>query len=116
MPILLNRRDIVLTQFPFTDLRGASIRPALVVSQGPIGQDVVLAAISSVIRGSNAATDCLIEPTHAEFPLTGLRVASVVRLHKLVTDELSVIRSRLGCIGPRLQLDVDKLLRGVLGL
>lgn len=117
MPALtLARGDIVLTQFPFTDLTGASLRPALVVSPGQIGEDVVLVAISSVVRGSRVPTDYLMETHHPEFPLTGLRVASVLRLHKLVTVERGVIVRRLGHIGPLLQAEVDKLLPTVLGL
>ena len=46
----LSRGDVVLTRFPFTDLTGASLRPALVVSPGQIGEDVVLVAVSSVVR------------------------------------------------------------------
>jgi mRNA interferase MazF len=44
----LARGDVVLRQFPFTDLSGSRIRPAVVVSHGQIGDDVVLAAISSL--------------------------------------------------------------------
>jgi mRNA interferase MazF len=116
MPTTLRRGDVVLTPFPFTDLQGASQRPALVVSQGVFGQDIVLAAISSVTRGSRIATDCLVDITHPEFRQTGLRVASVVRVHKLVTVEISIITSRLGQIGSQLQAEIDKLLRLVLGV
>jgi mRNA interferase MazF len=117
MPTLtLTRGDVVLTQFPFTDLTGTSLRPALVVSPGPIGEDVVLIAISSVVRGSRIPTDYVVETSHPEFPLTGLRVTSVFRLHKLVTVERAVIVRRLGHLGPSLQAEVDKLLPSVLGL
>jgi mRNA interferase MazF len=110
------RGDVVLTQFPFTDLTGASVRPALVVSQGLIGQDLVLAGISSVVRGALASTDYTVDTTHPEFPLTGLRVTSVLRLHKLVAVEHTVVIRRLGRIGPQLQAEADRLLRVVLGL
>ncbi|MBI3756885.1 MAG: type II toxin-antitoxin system PemK/MazF family toxin [Deltaproteobacteria bacterium] len=115
-PPMLSRGDVVLTQFPFTDLTGASLRPALVVSPGQIGEDVVLTAISSVVRGSRIPTDYLLETSHPEFPLTGLRTTSVFRLHKLVTVERSVIVRRLGRIGPQSQAEVDRLLPTVLGL
>jgi mRNA interferase MazF len=114
--VLLSRGDVVLTPFPFTDLTGASLRPALVVSPGAIGEDVVLAAISSVLRGAAAPADCPIDTAHPEFGQTGLRVASVLRLHKLVTVERSLIVRRLGQIGPQLQTEADRLLRAVLGL
>ena len=112
----LLRGDVVLTRFPFTDLTGSRLRPAVVVSQGQIGEDLVLAAISSVVRGNVAPTDCLIEGTHPEFPVTGLQVTSVLRMHKLAAVERSVIVRRLGRLGPILQAEADRLLRTVLGL
>lgn len=78
---------MVLTRFPFTDLTGASLRPAVVVSQGQIGEDIVLLAISSVVRGTLAPTDYTVEIAHPEFALTGLRVTSVIRSHKLAAVE-----------------------------
>jgi mRNA interferase MazF len=116
MPPALARGDVVLTRFPFTDLSGASVRPALVISQGLIGQDLVLAAISSVVRGALASTDYTVDTTHPEYPLTGLRVTSVLRLHKLASVEQSIIVRRLGRIGPQLQAEVDARLRIILGL
>ena len=112
----LTRGDVVLTQFPFTDLSGSALRPALVVSQRQIGQDVVLVAISSVLRGSMISTDRTVDILHPEFKLTGLRIASVIRAHKLAVVERQVIVRRLGRIGPQLQTEVDKLLRKVLSL
>jgi mRNA interferase MazF len=110
------RGDVVLTPFPFTDLRGSSVRPALIVSQGMIGQDVVLAGISSVVRGAAVPTDYLIDVSDPEFRTTGLRVASVVRLHKLASVDASILLRRLGRLGPQTQQEVDRLLRAVLGL
>ncbi|HUY12051.1 MAG TPA: type II toxin-antitoxin system PemK/MazF family toxin [Terriglobia bacterium] len=110
------RGDVVLVPFPFTDLAGSALRPAFVVSPTPIGQDVILAAISSVVRGDSYPTDCLVPSAHAEFANTGLRVTSVVRLHKLVTVEEGVVVRRLGRFGPRLSAEVDRLLRVALGL
>jgi mRNA interferase MazF len=116
MTIRLSRGDVVLTRFPFTDLAGSAVRPALVVSAGQIGQDVVLAGISSVLRAGTEATDLIVQTAHPEFKLTGLRVASAIRLHKLAAVESAVIQRRLGQLGPALQAEVDRLLRRVLGL
>jgi mRNA interferase MazF len=116
MPKSLQRGDIVLTRFPYSDLSGASVRPALVVSQGPIGIDIVLAGISSVVRSPLPPTDALVDANHAEFPQTGLRTTSVIRIHKLVAVEDNVVVRRLGAVGPILQAEVDARLRLVLGL
>jgi mRNA interferase MazF len=101
-PSTFSRGDVVLTRFPFTDLTGASLRPAVVVSSGQIGQDIVLAAVSSVVRAALAPTDYKIETTNPEFALTGLRVTSVLRIHKLAAVEHSIIVRRLGRLGPQL--------------
>lgn len=116
MPPMLERGDAVLTRFPFTGLTGASVRPGLIVSQGPVGEDVVLIAVSSVIRGARAPSDYILSMTHPEFGLTGLRLESVFRTHKLVAVERSVIVRRLGRVGLQLQAEVDLRLRAVLGL
>jgi mRNA interferase MazF len=116
MPLLLSRGDVVLTPFPFTNLTQTSLRPALVISDGPISNDVVLAGLSSVVRGQQIPTDLLIDTTHPEFKLTGLRVASVIRLHKLATVEKTILVRRLGKIGTQLQAEVNASLRKVLAL
>ena len=115
MPSFL-RGDVLLTLFPFTDLTGARLRPCLVVSPGLIGQDLIVAGISSVVRGGIIATDVLLETSYPEFRQTGLRVQSVIRLHKLAAIEQSVIGRRLGQIGPQLQAKVDQALKIALGL
>ena len=66
--------------------------------------------------GSLAPTDYTVESTYPEFVLTGLRVTSVLRMHKLAAVERSVIVRRLERLGPQLQAEVDRILRVVLGL
>ena len=112
----LSRGDVVLARFPFTDLKGSALRPAVVVSGGEIGDDVVLVAISSVVRGGRIPTDLSVDKTHPEFALTGLRVSSVLRIHKLATVERSIVVRRMGRIGPQLQKQLDDLLRQALSL
>lgn len=112
----LTRGDVVLTQFPFADLTGSSLRPAVVVSPGSIAQDVILVAISSVVRGLVSPYDYTIEESHPEFELTGLRVTSVLRVYKLAAVELDVLVRRLGRLGPNLQTELTNRLQNVLGL
>lgn len=109
--MLLARGDIVLADFPFSDLSNSKVRPALMVSPGLIGQDVVLLAISSVMRGTTVSTDLLVPVAHSEFAFTGLHIASVFRAHKLATVERKIITRRLGRVGPQLQAEIDNLLR-----
>ena len=108
------RGDVVLAPFPFSDLSGSKVRPALVVSSGTIGNDVILVAISSIVRASLVASDFLLETTHSDFPATGLKVRSVFRAHNLTTIEASLILRRLGRINASLQREIDDRLRIVL--
>src|ERR1051325_11052063 len=113
----MTRGTIVLTPFPFTDLSGNKLRPALVVTPtNRFGNDVVLAFISSNRARTLNATDLQIENTHPEFAKTGLKVSSVIRLEKLVTIDRSIIRGALGKLPSALQGSVDAKLRLALGL
>lgn len=88
--------SIVLTRFPFTDLSGGKLRPALVVSQdNSRRQDIVLAFITS--KASNLPDSLAIQPS----PANGLKAPSVVRFDKLATLELRVIAGKLGTAEPQ---------------
>jgi mRNA interferase MazF len=113
---ILHRGDIVLVPFPFTDLTGQKVRPAVIVSPGPIGEDIVLAFITSVVPSPLLSTDYLLEKSHPDFHLTGLRTASVFRMAKLVTLHRSLILRRLGRAGPQIQQDLDQHLEKAIGL
>lgn len=85
--------SIVFTRFPFTDLTGGKLRPALAVSRDNERRaDVVLAFITSNTSFAADPDACAIAPTQAN----GLKVPSVVRLDKLVTLEKRVVSGKLG--------------------
>jgi len=111
----LGRDDVVLVSFPFTDLSGQKLRPALIVGR-PLGDDVVLAFITSRSSEAVPKAEYGIAPGDAEFAATGLKIASRVRLSKLATLHRALVRRRLGRIGPRSRRAVDGALRYVLDL
>ena len=113
---VLSRGDIVLTKFPYSDLAGFKLRPALVVSPGFIGQEVIAVAISTVVRGINAPYDVLLDITHPEFSQSGLRFPSVFRTNKLVTLDHSLVLRRLGKLGAQISATIDTQLRAALAL
>ncbi len=85
-----NQGDIVLLNFPLSDLSGTNQRPAIVVSNEDINNsdDVILAAITSQIRGDNYSF--LLDDSELT---TSLPKTSEVRCHKLFTcDQTSIIR------------------------
>ena len=85
--------SIVLARFPFTDLSGAKMRPALVVSKDNARRtDIVLAFITSVVPHMTHRDALTIRPT----ALNGLKVESTVRFDKLVTLEKRIVMGKIG--------------------
>ena len=108
----LTRGDLVLIQFPLTDLSAHKLRPALIVGRVS-GDDVVLAFISSCMSSTDPSAEHAFEPTDGEFTMTGLKVQSLIRLNKLATLHRALVRRRLGQIGPATQRAVASGLRYV---
>jgi mRNA interferase MazF len=106
---------VVLVVFPFTDLSGHKLRPALIVGR-PSGEDLILAFLSSRESTTDPQADYVLGPGDPEFSTTGLKSQSVVRLNRIATLHRQLIRRRLGHIGPRTQGAVVRGLRYVFEL
>jgi mRNA interferase MazF len=109
---LMTKGKIVLVPFPFDDLLSTKVRPALCLTE-PIGihNHIVLAFISSQISTNALETDVIIEPNHADFSATGLRISSILKLNRLMTVSKTLIKRELGQLSPALQSEVDQKLR-----
>jgi mRNA interferase MazF len=113
----VRRGTVVLTPFPFTDLSGAKVRPAVVVSRSDRpGDDVILAFVSSVVSPRPLPTDLVVGPSHPNFRETGLKVPSIVKCDKLVTVQRRIILGELGELPPTLLRALDQRLRHALEL
>lgn len=113
----MKRGTVVLTPFPFTDLSGTKVRPAVVVSPSDrSGEDVILAFISSIKPMTLLPTDLLIETSHPDFLRSGLKVASIVKCDKLATVQRRIIFGEIGVFSPALLVELNTRLRVALGL
>jgi len=108
---------VVLVPFPFDDLTASKVRPAVCLTEA-IGSHghVVLAFISSRVPQTPELTDVILDASRGDFPATGLRVSSVLRLHRVVTLTASLIVRQLGELSPGWQREVDKKLVTLFGL
>ena len=104
---------IVLVPFPFTSLKGSKLRPALVLFEDR--NDVTLAFISLRIEHYNPKTDMLIDKSHPEFHLTGLKVSSFVRLTKIATVQKDILVGELGEMGQILKKEISQKICSLLG-
>ncbi len=96
---------IVLVPFPFTDLSGQKVRPALILYVSR-GEDCIVAFISSVGR-KKSAFDVSIKATRAN----GLKVNSVIKTDKLATLQRKIVLGELGTLEVELLAAVDASLR-----
>jgi mRNA interferase MazF len=71
----------------------------------------VLAFITSVKPADASDTDVALDENHTQFKLTGLKVSSTLRLHRLMTVTTTLIRRELGWLPAETQSEVALKLR-----
>ena len=103
----MRRGEIFLAAFPFGDRAEVKLRPVLLLTDGVgIGSEVIAAYISSVVPARLLLTDVELSPATSDDPRTGLKVASVLRLHKIATLHRTVLQRRLGAVPPEIHAEV----------
>jgi len=104
--------QIVLFSFPQTDQVAGKLRPALILRSVPgAHEDWLICMVSTQLHRQVPELDEVVHETDSDFPQTGLKATSLVRVTRiavvsadllcgaignLATDRLESIRSRLG--------------------
>jgi len=83
--------DIVLLKFPFTDNKSFKKRPALIINDF-YDNDIIVCRITSQIYQTQ--NDVLID----SWKESGLKLPSVIRVHKLATLEKEMVELLMGKI------------------
>ena len=105
----MNKGDLILIPFPFTDLSGNKNRPALVLVSSEF--DITVAFISTQLKWKEK-TDILLEPTKDN----GLKKESLIRLSKLATIDKDLALGKLGKINNESIILVNNNLKKILKL
>ena len=113
----MTKYKVVLVPFPFDDLSSSKVRPAVCLTD-PIGphHHVILAFITSRVSNEPLASDLVLCSDDPGFAFTGLRVSSMLQLHRLMTATTALIRRELGQLPPGMQTEVNDRLRELFGL
>jgi len=90
--------SVVLVSFPFSNLKGKKIRPALVLANVEFN-NLILCQITSKSYSSKSA----IRIEQSDFVEGGLPVVSYVRLDKLFTADTSIIESTAGTLTTKIK-------------
>ena len=107
----LNKGDIVLVQFPFTDLSQTKLRPALILYSNSENNETTLCFISSLNVDNLTSEEFAIKDSDKEFSETGLRISSKVRVTRIATLNNSLILRRLGKLGNEYMKMLNKTLK-----
>ena len=113
----MNRGDVVLFDFPFSDRTGSKLRPAVVVQADQFNHsidDTILALITRTRRGS--VTEVLIDVTTPDGKQAGIRHTSVIDCKNLLTADQKFIHATAGTLSGNLILQLDECLRLAIGL
>ena len=97
---MLNRGDIVLVPFPFTDLTATTVRPAVVVSSDSFNrssEDAIFLFITT--RTHRSLYDFRVNKRDSGFAATGLKKASTFRVGKLMCLKQQLAQRHLGRAG-----------------
>lgn len=108
--------DIILTPFPFTDLSGNKVRPALVLGSQTGGDDITVCFISSVMQNKLHAFDILVDSRDKGFPKTGLKLQSIIKTTKIATLDKAVVLGKIGDLDTVNIKKVKKVLKIYFGL
>lgn len=105
------RGKVVLVPFPFDDLSNSKARPAVCLTD-PIGphRHIILAFISSKIPATHLKTGILLHQESVKEAM-GLRISSILRLHRMVTISSDIIRRELGSTPPEIHEKIIAELR-----
>lgn len=95
--------DIVLLQFPFTNTQSFKKRPALVIKDTNDG-DIIVCRITSKIYTT------FYDIEFFNWKEYGLKLPSVVRIHKIASLEFQLIESKIGHVNSDVQQIITKSL------
>lgn len=115
----MNRGDIVIADFPYSDQPGSKIRPALVVQSDlddPLLGSTIVVMITSNTKHADRPSNLLIDPGTPDGSTSGLRAPSLAKCNNLLTIAKKRVHRVIGSLSPALMQQVDDCLKSALAL
>lgn len=100
--------DIVLITFPFTDLSGSKLRPAVILTETE--EDLTVCFITTQNKWQEE-TDLILHPSKTN----GLKKESLLRIRKLATIDRKLSKGLLGRLTSKEISELNSKLKTVLG-
>ena len=106
----MEKGDIVLIKFPFTDISSKKLRPALIITEESKFKDFILAFITTQ-SDQREKYDILLTTNFKDFQKTGLKKESILKLNKLTTLNKRMISGKIGSLTKELMNQVNNNLK-----
>jgi mRNA interferase MazF len=108
---MYKKGTVILVPFPFTDLSGNKVRPAVIISKGKMGADIVVLFITSQAKLKEKYL-VSIKPEAGN----GLKVMSKIVCSKIATLDAKIILGELGTLSKSVQKQIDQELKIIFDL
>lgn len=105
----MQKGDIILVSFPFTNLKGSKRRPAVLLFVGEL--DVIVSFITSK-NTFLSETDLILNPRKKN----GLKVTSTLRCDKIATLDKDLVKGKLGELMKEQVIEMNQKLKQILAL
>ena len=105
----MQKGDVILIVFPFTDLSGNKLRPALVLAEAPV--DVTVLFITTQLKWKEDS-DVILVPDNNN----GIKKQSLLRTSKIATLDKALVKGKLGFVSTIIKNEVDVKLKTYLQL
>jgi mRNA interferase MazF len=105
-----SKNEVILVRYPFSNLSGSKVRPAIVINDPHISQDVIIAPLTSKVSSILVGEFVLVD-----WKAAGLNVPSAVK-RGLYTVHQSLVVKSIGKLSDTDASSLDNSLRDWLGL
>ncbi|MBI3462005.1 MAG: type II toxin-antitoxin system PemK/MazF family toxin [Planctomycetes bacterium] len=115
----VQRGDVVLVDYPYSDRTGSKIRPCLVVQNDRNNQrldDTIVVTISRTTHAVTEPTQLLIETSSPAGKQSGLLFTSAIQCENVLTVDRQFILRKIGSLPAAAMRQVDDCLKASLGL
>jgi mRNA interferase MazF len=102
----MRKGALVLLPFPFTDLSGSKVRPALILAVPERGSDCIVSFITSR-KEASSRYGVVVTPTDEN----GIKTPSTIRLDKIATLQKDLVLGEIGTLPQKTMLVVDGMLQ-----
>ena len=114
---MTRRGDVVIVDFPFTDVPGAKKRPAVVIQSARYNPHIlktILALVTGNLRRTGDPCHVLIDPSTPEGASSGLNGPSLISCWNLYTLDQTRIERTIGHLSDVLKMRLNDSLKEAL--